>query len=386
MTKNSSDSALESFLSKLEEPKPEEIKIENSSQRKNEKISFAGNVVEIAREEIGRNSKLPNSTAEHFDDVGIKNLFLLRKASQIFSENFFTFCRVNFVITSIFLLSIFALIFWQSSLVPNLNFILQNHQKDYDLIAISILISWIFFSWLRASYSDISSNYFEDKNSYSPIFFGAKKLFSFLVLEMMQIVLLLIGFLLLFLAPFFGARYFLSLPVMIENDNDSISSMLISAKLSELWMIKVMSSMIFISFFVISSVFFLYFYLSELISDRLILLSLIFFIFSFFLLPIHSCFRFVLYKKLQSLTKVDTSEEFSTERKMFFVISRFTFLLVITSSLAFFFTSLTTIIFNENSNLKALLSVNELMNISGLSSFFENLLDTTRHYPAATNN
>ncbi len=375
MTKNSSNSDLESFVSSLDESKIEpQLKDIKISKEKAE-MSFAGNVIEVHEEREIRTKSEPSPT-EYFDDITIKNLSLLKMASQIFSQNFFTFCRINFVVSSGFLLSIFGLLFWQESSIPDIKSVLQNPKHDGVLFAASILLFWIFFSWLRTSYTTISSNYFDETESRSPLIYGGRRIFSFLVLEIMQIVLLLIGSLLVFLAPFFGARYFIGLPIMIESDEDAITSLLLSAKLAGFWMLKVMNSMIFISFFVVVIIGSLYFGLKELINNQLILLSLISFIFSFFVLPIHSCFRFVLYKKLQSLTGSSGSENFSAKRKISFALSRLTILAALLSLIAIFVTG--------TANNRSSLSIDALMSNSGLSSFFGNLLDTTGQYSTTT--
>lgn len=368
MDKKSSDLNLELFVSTLNDSKSEV-----TAKKSEQESAFARNITEMP----SRRNKSA-TRIQYFDDLSTKSLSLLRAAIDIFAHNFFTFFLVNFVISSVFLFALFGLLYFLKSSVPDIHSVLQNPKRDGALFASAILLFWIFFSWLRASYLTISSNYFTDTRRHLLLIFGVKKLFSFLVLEIMQIVIITIGALFVFLAPFYGARYFLASPIMIEEDEDAIGSMLLSAKHVGYWMLLTIRCMTFSWFVAIGIILILYSSLSTLVSDQLILLSLIFFIFSFFVLPIHSCFRFALHKKLQSLTGGYQIEMIATGKKLVFALSHIILLAVLLFVIWLFVVGMI--------SSKSFLSIDSLMSRSGLVSFFENIFYHADQFPVNTSN
>lgn len=374
MTKNSSESNLESFIADLESKKAEE-KPKETFTKDSDELSFAGNAIELIEEKIPTKAELIDQEDE---DCETKATKILKKSLSIFSHNFSRFCLSNLLITVIFLLAIFGILFWQTSSIPTLKSAILSPLKEGKILVEIFLISWIYASLIRCSYLTICSNFFGNTNYRLPIFFSLKKLFSFITLEIMQMLMIAIGAIFVFLAPFFGARYFLSSPLLIDEDEDSISSMLKSSQIVQSQMMPVFNCMILINFFLVAILALIYFGLKELIKNDLILYTLILFTFSFFLLPIHTCFRFLLYKRIQKFTKDQVFETISTKRKISFIFSRL-LLMIVLSFVAF------ALMLGYISG-KKVFSIDYLFGKTGVASVFTDIFNNTGAYSAGSNN
>jgi hypothetical protein len=376
MTKNSSDSNLESFIAGLESTKAEE-KPKETFTKDGDELSFAGNTVELIEEKIPARAESIKQEDED-EDYDTKGSAIFKKSLNIFGHNFLQFCLTNLIITVVFLLAIFGIFFWQTSSIPTIKSAILDPIHQGKILIEIFLISWIYLSLLRGSYLTICSNYFGDTDYHSPILFSLKKLFSFITLEIMKLVMMVIGAILVFLAPFYGARYFLASPLLIEENEDAIAPMLKSSQIVQSWMMPVFNCMIFINFFLALVLASAYFGLKEFVKNDLILYSSIFFTFSFFLLPIHACFRFALYKKLQRFTQNQKFEPISKKRKIFFVFSRL-FMLIIVSLVAF-------LLIVGAINGKKVLSIDYLIGKAGIASIFDDIFNSAGAYSAGSNN
>ena len=330
MTKNSpnnSDQELAAFVAEISSIKPKDQLKETLVDGDKGQISFDGNKVEFLADEAlsPKRSRGPST----LDDYNLSDKNIFKEGLIVFGQNFTTFLRVNLTTTLIFLILTFGLLFWKKSIIPDLRAALVDPLGDGSLLLMIALCFWIFFSYLRAAYLTVCSNYFGDNERRSPIFYGFGKIFSFMVLEVMQIFMIIIGAMMIFLAPFYGTRYFLSAPIMIEDDEDVVGSMIRSAQVVQLWILASVRCAFFITFSSVLIIASSYLIITSLVSDKLIAYSAIFFLFSFFLLPIHSCFRFTLYKKLHTLVKNHLIDEVSTKQKISFLVSRLALFLVL---------------------------------------------------------
>lgn len=245
-----------------------------------------------------------------FEKLLLKTKFsgpsLLSAAYHIFSREFFSFLRINITISAMFAVLITALLAsWDSKIGKNTEVIfqnfklLQNYGSQEFLILVILLFTWIFFSFLRAAFLATISNYYSLEKDLQPLHFGLQKTFSFLVVELMQIVMLAIGVIMIVFAPLFGARYFVALPAMINQDDDGISSMIESKEYTRNKIFGVIFCMIYITLFSLLAVGVSAFVTSIFIKDNLTFWLLNLTIFNSFILPIHSAFRFTAYRKLQ---------------------------------------------------------------------------------------
>ncbi len=325
MTASPADSQESDFIKSLE--KSLGAPVENSQNI----VSFAGNSAEI----FGDRDLEKSDFEKLISSCELRGMPLLRGAAQIFRKEFFSFLRVNFVVTVSFLLSLFATLLWCGSTIQSYSSKFLNHLPFLNYFGLSnalsltiLLLFWIFFSHLRSAYLAVVSNYFCPSEHFKPLRFGLKKIFSFILIEFMQIVMFLMGLILVFLAPFFGTKYFLSLPVMMNQNEGAVNSMFDSKEYTRGQMAATMRCMFFISIFTISVITSCLLITNLFINNNLIFWAVNFLLFSFLFLPLHSCYRFLIYKKLQHLTgEMKFKIEFG--EKLWFVASRLAFLLLL---------------------------------------------------------
>lgn len=370
MTDKNSEIDLESFVSDLDDTRKE-----SSLKTDGDELSFAGNAIDLSRQD----HPLTPKNRELVEAHDLKSSSILRDAIENFFMRFLSFVRVNATITLTFFSLFFLLIIRPETAIPNISAAIKNPWSDGVLLAGIILTFWIFISWIRCSYLVIASNHYDDEEEHRPLIFGIRKLFSFLMLEIMQIVTIILGTLLLFLAPFFSARYFLAMPLLVEDaETDSVESMLKSAKYAEFWMLLVMRCMVFISLFTIFTIAATYILLEIISDNKVIIYSSLLFIFSFFLLPIHCCFRVSLKKKIQFLVKNETITSVFPSDKLMFILSRFLFLALVPTII---WIGLYTGVNSESSLIDSFMDL-----ISKLPSDLQEILGHENHYTAESNN
>ncbi|OFW80000.1 MAG: hypothetical protein A2887_06775 [Alphaproteobacteria bacterium RIFCSPLOWO2_01_FULL_40_26] len=300
-------------------------KFDGSAVRESQDVvSFAGNYAEVKEDE-----RLEKSDFEKMAlTIELDGKSLLRGAMAIFRKEFFAFVRVNIVITICFLSALFAVLLkWgflihdSSAVIFKNIFFLQYFGVRSILIFAVFLLFWIFFSWLRASYLAVAANYFCADESFKPMRFGLKKLISFILVELLQLVMIGIGFMLAVFAPYFGAKYFVALPTMVAQNDGAISSMFESREYSRGQIKKLIYCASFIAALILCDMALSAFVISFFIDNVLIFWALNFFLFSFFFLPLHSCYRFLVYEKLRHLTG-ELKFQISFGEKLWFILSR----------------------------------------------------------------
>lgn len=320
MTKNSTDNQLPDFLDKLEKTSEEAQKIPEV---------FAGNSIEVEPEEI---VNLRPKFEQLINETELKSLSILRGALRIFRENFNVFTKANLFLTVGFMLLLFAVfmlfggnVYAYATQLFNKIPLLGSLGLKSALPVLLILIFWIFFVWMRATYLAIVGNYFCPNEEFQPIRFGFFNIVSFILIECLQIIMFLIGIFLIVMSPVFGAKYFLALPVKTSQNDGAVNSMFesreyvrghLKSTLRAMFFISTLS-ILFIGFFAVISAYF--------VTSNLVFWSLNFFLLIFFLLPLHTCYRFLLYKKLQNLTGALKFQTSFGER-MWFIFSRLAFL------------------------------------------------------------
>lgn len=313
MSKNS-DNNLENFVDHLNEKtisKPDP--------------SFEGNSIEESQN-LSHAQILLNELNDHSTLTG--SIIILR-------QNFLTFAKVNLALTVAFLAFSFALIFFYGDLIYNYSTtalaylpFLKTINITNILHVILAILFFLFFTWMRSSYLTIISNYICGDESLGAFRFGLIKILSFILAEVMQLVMFIIGAFMLVLSPFFGAKYYLTLPIIYSQNDGAINSMFESREYSHGQMLYTLRHMFAITFFTTALIVIFYFITTHFIQNQLILLSLNFLIFSFLILPFHACYRFFLYKKLQNITG-EMRFETNLKEKIWFVFSRVTFLLLL---------------------------------------------------------
>lgn len=370
MTKESNNSDLQSFINDLE---AQSVKIEKEEQRKIDVSSdFAGNSIEFdgnLQQQENENFSSSKKTNQ-FEDLDFSAASFFKTSFTIYLANFLRFCISNAVITSIFLALSIGLLVWKQSPLPSFSAAFDKPWQDGTLLASISVMFVIFFAIQRLSFLTTLSNHFDDFEQRSSIFYPIKKLFSFFVTELMQIILILIGAILVVLAPFFAARYFLAPAILIEENTDAIESIMKSAKRAELWMIQTLRSIIFVNFISLAFIATIFFGLSAILSNQLIIYSATFFIFSFFVLPLHASFKFVMHKKMQQFDE----DEISGSEKVKFVSIRMIILAIVGVVVFVYVMAL----LNGNSSL----SIDSILKASGISDWFSEIVSYKGYNPS----
>lgn len=239
------------------------------------------------------------------DSVKLEGMSILKGASQIYSKNFFKFLLVNLTLTISFLVILFFFVSNYSDLIVDsvvgiVRDLYIHKSIGYGSIAslMIILLFWIFFSWLRASYLAIANDYFEKTKVFSV---GLLKLVSFMMVELVRLIIFLVGIILLPLLPFLVTRYYISSAVLVAQNEGGINSMLESKEYIEGRIRTTLSCVFVINIFILATIISCGLITNLLISQSLIFWSLNIFLFNFIFLPLHSCARFLLFKKLQQL-------------------------------------------------------------------------------------
>lgn len=328
MTKNSPDLPnlpnllIPDFTKDPKSQSGEQVKVSQDS------VSFSGNSVEITE-----NSKLAKSDFEQLINSGtLGGPSLLRGALIVFRKEFLAFLRVYFFVSCGFLLVLFPSLLQWGDAIHKSSYKFFNNMHFLQAIGLNsilplavLLLFWIFFSWLRAAYLSIASNYFAFDEHFKPLRFGLTKLLSFILIECLQIVMFLIGIaLFVIMLPVFIARYSLSHAVMINQNDEAIDSMFESKDYVRRHFWPVLLSNLFITFLIIILLVGSLLLTNLFIENEWIFWSLNFFFFSFLLLPIHGCYRLLLYKRLQKEGELKLKTR--ALEKIWFVLLRIVFL------------------------------------------------------------
>ncbi len=232
---------------------------------------------------------------------------ILRGAALIFYKEFFSFLRTNVVLTISFLVTLFLLFLYGQQHIQNINIgKYHNILKVFgfnDLLPVAeIILFWIFFSWLRTSYLAAASNYFNsEKNKKNTLLLGLKRTISFMLIESLRAVIFLVGCFFFVILPALQARYFSASAIAICQNEGGINAMFESKEYTEGRLMATMRSMIFINLYIIATVVSCVLITNFFIKDSLIFVATNFFLFSFLFLPLHACYRMLLFKKLQFL-------------------------------------------------------------------------------------
>jgi len=298
--------------------------MKNSSE--NQKLDFISNLEQalekplIIDESLAQNSyetvKIKPESEKILDETRLKATSILRGATKILGKNSLAFLKINTVLSVIFLVILFSLTFFEAKINKYFNstLILQKIGVLNILPIIEIIIFLIFFIWLRSSYLEIVNNYFRNEDGLKPLKSGFKKIHKFAMVEVLQLSSLLLGF-----------RYFVALPSISAKNKNATSAMLESREYAS----ENPSAMILCSFFI--TVFILALVvscieISELgLQNRLTIILLNFLLFTFLFLPLHTCYRVLLYKKFQQLSSAP-KVEIELGDRILFATSRLIFL------------------------------------------------------------
>lgn len=230
---------------------------------------------------------------------------MLRGAATIVHRKFFSFLRINVILTVSFLIFLLLILLQQGMRINGISYDFVQHLTFMQIIGLDsvfplllLLFFWIFFSYLRSSYLAVASNYFTRNNSFNPLAAGFRKTLSFMLVEALQIVVFLIGILSVMLLPAFSTRYFLASAAMINKDQGGINAMLESKEYSKDKMIMMLGFMFFITIFTAATVIACLLITNLFIDNKLIFWATNFFLFTFLFLPLHSSYRLLLYKKM----------------------------------------------------------------------------------------
>lgn len=232
---------------------------------------------------------------------------LLRGAASIFYKEFFSFLRVNVILTVSFLVTLFLLFLYAEGYIQNINLgkyynILKIFGFNDLMPVIEIILFWIFFSWLRTSYLAAANNFFNsEKNKKNTLLLGLQRIISFMLIESLRAVVFLVGCFFFVILPALQARYFSASAITICQNEGGINAMFESKEYTEGRLMATMRSMIFINLYIIATVVSCILITNFFIKDSLIFVAVNFFLFSFLFLPLHACYRVLLFKKLQFL-------------------------------------------------------------------------------------
>ncbi len=373
MTKTD-NSDLESFIKNLEE---QTAKVAQGEAQKTEVPSnFAGNSIELdsALKHQEAEVFIASKKVNQFDDLDFSIASFFKTSVSFYKAKFFSFVVANTVVIAIFLALSAGILALKKYSLSSFLAALDKPWEDLNLLTSISLMFVVFFSIQRLLFLTILSNNFEDFEQKSPITYSFKKLFSFIATELMQIALILVGAILVVLAPFFAARYFLAPAILVEEDLDAVESLIKSSKRAELWMIQTMRSMLFVNFVSVSFVATIFFGLSAILNNQIIACSLTFLIFSLFVLPLHSCFKFIMHKKLQKFDEA----EISKSEKIKFISAR----MIIFAAVGFVLSFYTIALLNNNESL----SIDSIVRASGISDWLVEIINYKSHYSGNSNN
>lgn len=285
--------------------------------------SLAGNSLEMSNDGVEK----PDSE-KLIEKCELNGWSLLRGAAKIFGQNFYQFLKTNLILSGIlFGIMTFLPIKFSVDIFSDPSFLTLHN----PIWISNLLIFWIVFIWLRCAYLTIASNYFSVENS-NPLLFGFKKILSFALIELLQMLLLLIGLIILPLLPVFVGKYFLSKAVMINQDGRAINAMFESREYVRKQIKMVIAPIFFIGFFTVAAIGSCFLISNFLIENISIFWVTNFFLISLVFLPLHGCYRMLIYKKLEHFTG-EFRFEISLSRKIWFVSSRLVFLGLLVANL-----------------------------------------------------
>jgi hypothetical protein len=260
--------------------------------------------------------KIKLESEKILDETKLKATSILRGATKILSKNSLIFLKVNTVLSAIFLVILFSLIFFEAKINEYFNSvsILQKIGVLNILPIIEIIIFLIFFIWLRSSYLEIVNNYFRNEDGLKPLKSGFKKIYKFAMVEVLQLASLLLGF-----------RYFVALPSLSAKNKNATSAMLESREYASENPSAMILCSLFITAFTLALVGFCI-TISDLgLQNHSIIILLNFLLFTFLFLPLHTCYRVLLYKKFQQFSSAP-KVEIEWGDRIWFTTSRLIFL------------------------------------------------------------
>lgn len=314
----------------LDEEKPTDT--DESKKKEKEIASPDNNSVEIVKTRELERLDLDFQQLISLSDLNAMSL--LQCSLVILRKKFFSFLTTNLVITIGFFAISFLLLLQFGIDSKHIYCKLLKHLSRNVFTSINLILSiivtlfWVMFSWLRGSYLAIISNYFDIEEGKKPLTFGFKKTLSFAAIELMQLITLAVGSIFIFLLPVFAARYFLSMPILIDKDKSPLDAMLMSAKYCKGKFLTMARLSLFITLFTIAVVASCAAITNLFIESRLIFYTTNFLLFSFIFLPLNGAYRFLLYKKLESVEN-EFDFQFENSQKLRFLLIRFFFFLFV---------------------------------------------------------
>lgn len=292
MTKNSQDN-LQKFVDNLE----------------NEKITPNN---QTTQNNLSQNQEKPEIITKKQDQILLEELKSHNELGAtliIWRNNFTSFIATNLTLAIAFLGLSFALIFYFGDIINSYSNLVLSKLPFLKILNISNILHlslgivfWLFFTYLRSCYLVIISNYLQQNYSKGNFSFGLSKILSFILAEIMQIVMFIIGIFMIILSPLFGAKYYLTLPIIYNQNDSAINAMFESKEYCRYRLFFIMKHMFLITFVTIALVAIGYFITQSFISNNLTLISLNLLIFTLVILPFNSCYRFFIYKKTQDMT------------------------------------------------------------------------------------
>lgn len=247
---------------------------------------------------------------------------LLRGATEIFFQNFKSFSLNALAVLSLFFATIFLI-----------------GRFEYKFTAYATaayaLTFWIFFCYLRAVFLTIAQNYFSLEEPLNPLLYGLCKLSGFILIEILQLMIFIFNAACIVLIPcFYG--HSLALPILVAQDDTAINALLTSREYVRGNLRKNFTLVSSGNFTAFSAVVFLIVVGSFVIKDTLIFWSVILVTSSLTALPIHSSYRFLLYKKMQKISGGQISIDITFFEKIKFIFWRI-FSLILLAAIIFFF-------------------------------------------------
>lgn len=259
------------------------------------------------------------------ETMELEALPVLKGALTIYFSKIFSFAITSLIIVALFLAITFGMIYGYGdfegfSAEGVLNILRQQNYTQFEgkQSLLVIPIAWIFFSWLRTSYLVAANGYFEPSK---PLLSSLDKIISFMLIELMSLVILVLGLVIFPILPFIVTKYYISSAVLAAQNEGGINSMLESGEYVEGRMVKTISCSFFINVFIAALMLSIFIVSDFFIKDNLIFWSLNILLFIFIFLPIHACYRFLIFKKLQFLDGELRVEE-SALQKFWFVFLR----------------------------------------------------------------
>ncbi len=250
---------------------------------------------------------------------------ILQGALRMYFSKLFSFLTTSLFLVIGFLLIAFALVYNYGEVDLMSFFEFTKNKKLFSNLSLDskqaiglVVLFWIFFSWLRMSYLVAANGFFGKTN---PIVTGFSKVISFILIDLMRFIILLLGTIILPMLPFIVVKYYISSAVLSMQNEGAINSMLESGEYVEGRMMATIRCSMFITILTLIGILSTYVISDFFIKDNLIFWSvnLLFFIFIF--LPINACYRVLVFRKLQFLDGELRVQE-TTFEKFWFVFFR----------------------------------------------------------------